>query len=67
MRRFRNFTFGLCLESLKGVCDDTHSLLIFCDPLARGGILWWRARSSGELQFVGLGNKRLTGPGRTVD
>ncbi len=67
MNRLRHFTFGLCLESLEGVCDDTHGLLVFCDPLTSGGILWWRAKSSGELPYVGPGNKRLTGSGRTVD
>jgi hypothetical protein len=67
MGRLRHLTFGLGLKSLKGVCDDTHGLLVFCDPLTMGEILWLRARSSWESPYVGPGHKRLTGHGRTID
>lgn len=30
MSRLSYFTFGLRLESLESVCDDTHGLLIIC-------------------------------------
>lgn len=59
--------FGLGLKSLEGVCDDTHGLFVFRDPLVTEEILWLRARSSWESPYVGPEHKRLTGPGRTVD
>ncbi len=65
--RLSPFTFGLGLKSLEGVCDNTHGLLVFRDPLTTEEILWLRARSLWASPYVGLEHKRLTKPGRTVD